>query len=264
MTHTRWWHWLLGTYLILVIWIVASPFVYAAALAVIGDQASWANLATELSTFIPFFVATPLVWRWLLKRDVRMLVNSSGTVDAARIATGFAVWFTISAVSSGIDYALNAADYRWSFSASEFIPYAAVVLVLLPMQTSAEEFFFRGWLLQWAHTRSTPFRVVLSGIVFALPHLGNPEAAGHELPALAVWFIIGAGWAFVSIRDGGIELALGAHLANNFFSLLIVGYDGAALPTSALLTTSQLNIETTAIAMMIAMSLFIAATRRRT
>lgn len=260
---TRWWHWLLGTYLIITIWFLGSPLFYNASNALFGSTDAWQQLARELATFIPFFVATPIVWRYVLKRDVALLINRSGRVDVRRIATGFGAWFVISLLSSGIDYAMNSNDYRWTFSASAFVPYALIVALLLPLQTSAEEFFFRGWILQWAQAWATPLKVVLGGALFALPHLGNPEAAGHELPALAAWFVLGTGWSYVSVRDGGIELALGAHFANNLFSLMVVGYDSAALPTSALLTTSQLNIEGTAIALVVAMSIFVLITRRK-
>lgn len=260
---TRWWHWIVGTYLIITIWFLGSPLLQQLSAPLLGTTLPWQKLAGELLTFVPFFVATPLVWRYVLKRPVSMLINASGRIETRRIAGGFGVWFGISLVSSGVDFALNASDYRWTFSAVGFIPYCLVVLLLLPLQTSAEEFFFRGWLLQWANAWHPVGKVVLSGLVFALPHLGNPEAADHELWALTAWFILGAGWAFVSIRDGGIERALGAHFANNFYSLLIVAYDGAVLPTSALVTTSQLNIEGTAIALAIATSLFVVITRRR-
>lgn len=260
---TRWWHWLLGTYLIIAIWFLGSTFFYDASNLLLGSGETWQQLARELSTFIPFFIATPLIWRYIIKRDVALLINVSGRVNMRRIATGFAVWFGISALSSLIDYVLHPNSYRWSFSLAAFIPYALVIVLLLPLQTSAEEFFFRGWILQWAQRWSMHTKVVLGGLLFALPHLGNPEAAGHELPALTAWFILGAGWSFVTLRDGGIELALGAHFANNLFSLMVVGYDGAALPTSALLTTSQLNIEGTAVVLVFAMALFVAFTRQK-
>jgi membrane protease YdiL (CAAX protease family) len=119
-------------------------------------------------------------------------------------------------------------------------------------------------LIRWAERRPKPVIVLISGAVFALPHIGNPEAQGHELAALAAWFVLGAGWAYVSVRDRGIELALGAHLANNLFAILFVAYDNAALPTSAVVTTPELNIDGTAIAIAVLMSLFIVLTRPRT
>lgn len=265
MTQTRWWHWVLGTYAILAIWLFGGPVVLILMNAVLGDPTGgWALLLTQLSTFIPFFIATPLVWRYLLKRPVAELINWSGDIRWQRIGVGFGVWFALSATSSGIGFALSPDAYRFTFSLSAFLPFLLVAIVLLPIQTSAEEFFFRGWLIRWSVRRSKPAIVVISGAVFALPHIGNPEAQGHELAALAAWFVLGAGWAFASLRDGGIELALGAHLANNFFAILFVAYDNAALPTSAVVTTPELNIDGAAVAITILMTLFILLTRPRT
>ena len=260
---TRWWNWLLGTYLILTGWFLGSPLFFDATTSLVGDDLPWQQLASELSTFIPFFLATPLVWRFLLKHDVHTLVAVDGVIRWRRIAMGFGVWFGLSAISSLVDYSINADSYRVTFDAAAFIPFLVVALLLLPIQTSAEELFFRGWVLRWASRLPQTATVLISGTVFALPHLGNPEAAGHETAALLAWFILGAGWAFVSLRDRGIELALGAHFANNIFSILVIGYDNAVLPTSAVLTTSDLNIEGTAIALAILMSLFIVITRPR-
>lgn len=263
MTRNRWWHWLLGTYLIITIWFVGSPILLAVTTTVIGEGSAWQQLAAELSTFIPFVIATPLVWRYWLQRDVRTLISNRGVIDRQRIALGFGMWFIISLASSAIDFMINRSSYRWTFDLTSFIPFLVIALTLLPLQTSAEEFFFRGWIVQWASKLPIAATVIISGAVFALPHLGNPEAAGHELAALAAWFVLGAGWAYTAVRDGSIELALGAHFANNVFSILVVGYDGAVLPTSAIVTTSDLNIEATAVSLVIAMALFIAATRPR-
>lgn len=260
----RWWHWVLGTYLIIVIWLLGTPVFLGLTPRLVGEGQPWQQLAKELSAFIPFAVATPLVWRYLLKRPFGTLITDAGSIRWTRIAQGGVVWFAIALLSSGFDFLLNADAYRWTFDPAAFIPFVVIALTLLPIQTSAEEFFFRGWLMRWASSLPPVAVVSISGAVFALPHLANPEAAGHELPALAAWFILGAGWAYTAVRDRGIELALGAHFANNFFSVIVIGYSGAALPTSALATTGEPNIETTAIALAIAMAVFIAVTRPRT
>lgn len=262
---TRWWQWVGGSYAILMIWLFGGPLMLIAANAVLGDPSGgWQELLVQLSTFIPFFIATPLVWRYIVKRPVADLIRWDGRVRGSRIAYGFGVWFALSAISSGLSFALSPGSYEFTFSLEAFLPFLLVAILLLPIQTSAEEFFFRGWVIRWAERRPTWFIVFISGAVFALPHLGNPEAKGHELAALAAWFVLGAGWAYVSVRDRGIELALGAHLANNTFAILFVAYDNAALPTSAVVTTPELNIDGTAIAVSVLMALFIFLTRPRT
>ena len=71
----------------------------------------------------------------------------------------------------------------------QYWPYLLVALALIPLQTSAEEFFFRGYLLQ-ASGRLTQNWLVLSvinGVLFTLPHLGNVEV---ELNFLFSVFLI--------------------------------------------------------------------------
>ncbi len=258
-----WWRWVAATFVIAALWIYPAAGLAALAKALVGGGAPWEKLLRDLVTFIPFFIATPLVWRYASGQPVASLVNTRGRIAVPRIAFGFAAWFVLSALSTGVDWALHPSVYRYTFVVSTFVPFAIVVLLLLPVQSWAEELFFRGWILRWASGLPIPARVVISGLVFAFPHAGNPEASGQALAALTAWFLLGAGWAYASIRDGGIELALGAHLANNFFSLLIVGYDGAALPTSAIMTTSALNIYATVLSLLIMVPLFVLVSRPR-
>jgi membrane protease YdiL (CAAX protease family) len=263
MKRTPWWLWTVGTFIIIAGWIVFAAVVSAIVSVLVPDGPVWAELLVSLSTFIPFFLATPLVWRYLLGRPVAELLNFSGRMLPRRIGVGFGIWFALCAASTGLDALLHADDYVYTFSASKFLPFALVVALLLPAQTWAEEFFFRGWVLNWASTLPLFSQVFISGIVFAWPHMGNPEAATDTTLALSAYFLLGAGWAYVSLRSGGIELAMGAHLANNAFSLLAVGYDDAALPTAAVFTTTSLNLLTTVVSLLAIVPLFAYFTRKQ-
>lgn len=263
MKAMAWWRWTAATFVIVALWIYPAAALESAVKALVSGNAPWQQLLRDLVTFVPFFIATPLVWRYATGRPVAQLVNLRGRIAFRRIGLGFLAWFALSALGSGIDWLLHPSDYRYTFAIGTFLPFAAVVILLLPLQSSAEELFFRGWILRWAGGLPMPAQVAISGIVFAVPHAGNPEASGQALAALAAWFMLGAAWAFVSVRDGGIELALGAHLANNCFSLLFVGYDGAALPTSAVVTASTLNIYGTLASLLVMVPLFVLVTRPR-
>lgn len=257
-----WWRWLAATFIIVSIWFYGASLITMATRPVLSAQVPWQSLLADLLTFVPFTVATPLVWRYVTGTPVARLVDERGHVDRGRIALGFVAWFALTAVSTGIDALVHPAQYRYSFNAAVFVPFVLVTLLLLPAQTSAEEFFFRGWILRWAASLPPAARVTLSGLVFALPHLANPEAQGHEWTAFLAWFLLGGGWALASVRDRGIELALGAHLANNLFSLVFVGYDGAVLPTSAIFTARSVDIDATLVSLVVVVPLFLLATRR--
>ncbi|MGA1430703.1 MAG: CPBP family intramembrane glutamic endopeptidase [Candidatus Limnocylindrus sp.] len=68
----------------------------------------------------------------------------------------------------------------------------------------------------------------------ALPHLANPEVAGEDLVRIVGYVAIGYVWAWVTLRDRTLELAIGAHAANNISAALLVGYVGSAIPSLSL------------------------------
>lgn len=263
MKPTPWWLWTTASFVIFAIWLIFAAVMSAAVSALVPDGPAWATLLIDLSTFIPFFLATPLVWRYVLGRPVASLINFNGRVLPRRIGVGFGVWFALCTLSTGLDALLHRDDYVYTFSAAKFLPFALVTVLLLPVQTWAEEFFFRGWILNWASGLPRFSQVFVSGIVFAWPHMGNPEAATDTALALTAYFLLGAGWAYVSVRAGGIELAMGAHLANNAFSLLAVGYNDAALPTAAVFTTTSLSLTTTVVSLAVMVPVFAYITRKQ-
>ncbi len=90
-----------------------------------------------------------------------------------------------------------------------FIP--AVVIA-----AAAEEFIFRGWILRHAGRKvarvSLAVLVALaSSLVFSLAHW---ETA-FDPNAIMVRAAVGLGLCYVTLRMGGVEMATGAHAANN-------------------------------------------------
>ena len=101
--------------------------------------------------------------------------------------------------------------------------FIAVMLLTTPLQAAAEEYFFRGYLLQalGSLVRTPWFGIVASAAIFTLFH-------GSLDPALVVdrfAFGVLAGWLVV--RTGGLEAGIAAHIANNVSSFAL-----AALTTS--------------------------------
>jgi membrane protease YdiL (CAAX protease family) len=93
-----------------------------------------------------------------------------------------------------------------------------VVTVLLLVAAAAEELVFRGWLMKvtGAFVRDPRAVLVLSGLLFSAIHL-DPN-----LDAFLVRMAMGIGLAWMTLRLGGIEFAIGAHAANNILILLFI------------------------------------------
>jgi membrane protease YdiL (CAAX protease family) len=133
--------------------------------------------------------------------------------------------------------------YALTLELPRFVPFALLALVLVPIQSSAEELLFRGYLLQGFGLRLRSIWVLslLSGLIFGLPHLFNPEAGVHFWWMGLYYVSIGAALAFITLRDGRLELALGMHAANNLFTALFANYSGSVLPTPAVFTARSVD-----------------------
>jgi len=98
------------------------------------------------------------------------------------------------------------------------VTYAAFAVVLLVVAAAAEEIVFRGWLLKHtaAFSRNPLWLMAINGLLFAAIHVDpNPDA-------FLLRMAMGAGLTWMTLRTGGIELAIGAHAANNIVILLLV------------------------------------------
>jgi membrane protease YdiL (CAAX protease family) len=99
---------------------------------------------------------------------------------------------------------------------------ALVALLLVPLQAAGEEYVFRGYALQalGAWFRRPWLPLLLTSLVFSAAHLGDP--------ASSVWFFMfGALAAYLTVRTGGLEAAIGLHVAWNTVTLLLLALIGA-------------------------------------
>lgn len=254
------WRFYLGSVLILASWaiggtvlsLVVLPFAGVDPRALFFEEdlfgafPGWGFLLFALVGFIPLAVTTPIVYRFMVGRPWRELFAVGVPFRMRRVWWGFGTWLVVM-LGPSIAILLAFPDqngYEWNFRPEAFIPFAIVAILLLPVQTTAEEIFFRGWLMQWFSQRFSSIWVLstLSGVAFALPHMANPEALGQPVLAFLTYALVGFVWGWVSIRDRSIEIAIGAHAAHNLFLALIAGYEGGALPADALFVTDSAEL----------------------
>ena len=124
-------------------------------------------------------------------------------------------------------------NYEINFNLKPFLILTLIVIVLLPIQTSAEEYVFRGYMMQnlGLITRNRWFPLIASSIAFGLLHGANPEI--EKFGNIVFVFYIGSGLfaGIMTLMDEGMELALGWHAANNMIAALLVTADWTALQT---------------------------------
>lgn len=216
------------------------------------------DFSVSLSSFIPFLLATTFAVIVIHRRPIRSLITPAPRVDWGRIFLGLAVWMVLSAILSLAEALLYPGRYVFAPDFRTYLPVALVSIFLIPLQTSAEEFFFRGYLLQHAGLKIKNIVVLsfLSGFLFTLPHLTNPEVGEGGMWMLFSYFSIGAFLAVITLWDNGLELALGLHAGNNLFSALFASYSNDVFQMPVLFTVNELDMTYNLITLYLGMIVF--------
>ena len=91
------------------------------------------------------FLGLWLVVKKLHERTLLSISTSRKTMDWSRSLFAFSVWAGITVVIILLDYVLSPEDYKWNFNPQQFIILFIVATLLIPIQTSMEEYVFRGY-----------------------------------------------------------------------------------------------------------------------
>ncbi len=259
--HHKWWRPLVGTLTLAAFAFFATIAVYLIWLvvhgAVTGDfpEGEGNNLFPNdlenlASTLVMLAILTPPVvfTAWAIQRrppwSVASVLNKvrwKWLFLACLPALGYI------AVSYGLSLAADALfpnadpvpadDGTWVGFAA-FIGPALVILFLVPFQSGAEEFVFRGWLVQaigayaptsearnavtrviWRALRTPWPALVISSVLFVSAH-------GYTGWAMADIFLFAMTVGWLSVRTGGIEAAIGLHALNNLFAFMLPAATG--------------------------------------
>jgi uncharacterized protein len=280
-----WWRFLLAILLIFFLWQIvgAGPSIFLLFLVLFdgnpqtgitpGGQFTGVDpvlaFIVQMLAFVFFLVGIFLAVRFIHRRPFRTLITPDGHISWGRFLQGFAVWFVLSGLMSLVESLLYPGRYVWTLDLTHFVPFFFLALILVPLQTSAEELFFRAYILQGVGLRLRNIWALsfISGFLFMAPHLLNPEARENYVLMGFFYFFIGAVMAYVSLRDGRLELALGLHAANNMFSALLANYTVSVMPTPSLFTVTTLDpvysVSSAVIGLVIFVLIFIGPLKRR-
>jgi membrane protease YdiL (CAAX protease family) len=134
-------------------------------------------------------------------------------------------WTAGTVIASVLEWVITRPEVTYSLEPRRFLLLLPVILVLTTIQASAEEFLFRGYLLQGTGlvTRRTVVLMLVNGVLFAVPHLGNPEIGSGFALLATYYFLFGAFATLVVLRAGSLHLVIGLHVANNLLGALVVG-----------------------------------------
>ncbi|XRQ12009.1 type II CAAX prenyl endopeptidase Rce1 family protein [Actinomadura welshii] len=251
----RWWRPLLGTVAIAGVGIGMSAVLLLAgtivALAVTGEMPETsgaddttifgndiADLVFNLAA-IAVFLPVVLFAAWgIQRRRPGTLSSIAGRLrwKWMLVCSGLAILYTIVAFGTSFLAGLtlddqSADDGQW-VGWGEFLGPTLIIILLVPFQASAEEYMFRGWLLQAVgactlenakrkagRALSVVFRTPWPGIVvgsalFTMMH-------GYTGWGMLDIFAFGAITGWLAVRTGGLEAPIALHVFNNLLAFIV-------------------------------------------
>jgi uncharacterized protein len=186
-------------------------------------------------SFVFAMIGIYFVVRYLHHQTMLSITTSRTKLDWNRIFFSFLLWGTFTFVSTFLFYWVSPENFVINFKP---IPFAILVVIgtlLIPIQTSTEEYIFRGYLMQgFANlSKNKWFPLLMTSVIFGTMHIANPEVA--KMGNIILVYYIGTGLflGVITLMDEGIELALGFHAANNLVSALLVTSDWSAFQTNS-------------------------------
>jgi len=201
-------------------------------------------------TLVCFFIGVYVAMRCIHQRSIKTLITPEDKINWKKFFIGFGVYGILLILSGVADYLAAPETYRISFDAAKFFVGLPIILILTPIQTTAEELFFRGYVLQGfgRKIKNTFILSVISGFIFMVPHLLNPEVfksrsmGGFEtISGVAYYFLVGFIFAVVTIKTNSLEVAMGAHAVNNLIGALLVGFSDSVFQTNTVFYTTRFD-----------------------
>lgn len=189
-----------------------------------------------LLTFFVGFIGFLIVIKYLHNQSFVSVTTSRKSIDYKRVLTSFSVislilfFYTISSF-----YALPD-EYIIQFNLNDFLILLLIAVIFIPIQTSLEEYVFRGYLMQGfgvlAKNKWVP--LFLTSFLFGMLHYYNPEIMKLGSILLVHYIATGLFLGIITLMDEGMELALGFHAGNNLIIALMVTSDWTVFQTSSI------------------------------
>jgi len=250
------WRYVLGFFVVFVFWQVVGGIPLIAALFLKagdfdtfmrsiagGDVAVLSEILGSnpflflmLLTFAVGLIGLIVYVKFVHRQSITGLTTSRKKTDWKRIFFAFILWAVVSVVFVLVDIYMFPENYEWNFKAGPFLILAVIAIIMVPIQTSFEEYYMRGYLMQglgtMAKNRWVP--LVVTSVLFGALHLLNPEVEKLGYGIMVYYMGTGFFLGIMTLMDEGLELALGFHASNNLLTALLVTADWTAFQTESI------------------------------
>jgi membrane protease YdiL (CAAX protease family) len=214
----RWWRHVLAVPAVITAWVILAGVLYGITAGLTGPRVSLAVDFLAVALLLPVTLGAAA---WIQGRRPGTLAAVTGRLRLRWLLRCLPVAGAALVVSLGGGVALFAVtdpagaaglglDTGWTGPVS-FAASMAILLLVVPVQAAAEEYGFRGFLLQTfgAFARGPWVPILLQAVLFAAVHgWGTPWG-------FADLVVFGTLAGYLTVRTGGLEAAIALHVVNN-------------------------------------------------
>lgn len=235
-----------GALLVVICWIVTTFLTILPGISFAGSD--FADLMTSnigmmvmLLSFSGIWIGVWLAARFIHRDRLGNVLGATGRLSWSDFGKGFVAIILTSILSELTIYMIRPEFSRSAIDLSAWLIAFIPVALLCLVQTSAEELFFRGYLLRGLANRfrSPWIWGLLPGLGFLLIHW-QPEMAWSDvfLTLLTIGALTILLVALVYVT-GNLGASFGVHMGNNLMAFLVVGHQDS-LTYYALFSGAQL------------------------
>lgn len=176
---------------------------------------------------MPFIIALGMLLlciKFVHRRPIISLFTTRKSFDWKRFFVSFSAWGILMMTMLAISYFTSENTYSWNYNSETFWFLVLIALFVIPLQTTFEEVFFRGFLFQATGSlfQKGLTTALFTGILFGLVHGANPEVKTLGIGILAYYIGTGIFLGLITWKDEGLELSMGFHAVNNIFGAVVV------------------------------------------
>jgi len=196
-----------------------------------GDLVSFSII---MSQFVFLILGILLAVVVIHKRPFRTIITPYKKINFRIILFSVGLYFILSILSNLVEFILFQDTFRWVMDINKILIAFPVIFILIMIQTSAEELFFRGYIIQGlsGKIKSVIIMALINGIIFTLPHIPNSEVVEsfklsiyNGILTLSFYFMFAFLLTFLTIKTNSLEIALGVHFMNNFYLCTVIEYE---------------------------------------
>jgi len=200
------------------------------------------GLLLMIFPFIIGLIALFVLMQPLHRRKFITLFNGGGKIRWMKFFIAALVWLILMGLYLYFSISNDPDNFNINNLSKSLIWLVIIAVLFIPFQTTFEELLFRGYLMQgtgaWFKNKWLP--LIITSLLFGLMHSFNPEIKEFGFWVMIPQYVLfGLVFGLITIFDNGIEIAMGAHAANNVFLSVFVTQKSSALQTPAIYEQQQ-------------------------